>query len=411
MLPKGVRKLRPPIWALALSATLLVQVISSVAAASLPLLGPVLTQSWGMPPEAIGYLSSVSSIGICWYLACGGPMLRHFGPIRSLQLGLLCVAAGLLLLLPPSMWIGLLGALVLGLGIGPNTPAGSQVLMRTAPAQHRSLIFSIRQAGVPLGGAIAGVAVAPLVINLGLDVAICVLSFTMVATSLLVQACQKRLDDERGPPQRSWPLTFLSLSAFVRSVSLIGSYKNLPMLTALGVSFSISQACVTAFTATYLVTQHGKTLAEAGQLVAVLLAASTLARVICGWTVDRLGGGFVLLCVLAVGASSAILMITIVDLANSWAAYACMALLGATSLGWNGVHIAELARIPPLAQVGEVTSAASLLGFVGSLCGPIAFVAVVRVTGSFEWAFATAAAQLAAFAAFAFWRQPTSSTR
>ncbi len=87
-------------------------------------------------------------------------MLDHFGPIRSLQLGLFCVAIGLLLLSHSVLMVGLVGALIMGLGLGPNTPAGSQVLMRTAPGAHRSLVFSIKQAGVPLGGALAGLTIA-----------------------------------------------------------------------------------------------------------------------------------------------------------------------------------------------------------------------------------------------------------
>ena len=68
------------------------------------------------------------------------------------------------------------------------------------------------------------------------------------------------------------------------------------MLTALGVSFSITQACITAFTATYMVTRHGRTLAEAGHLVATLLVASTIARIFFGWLADRMGSGLRLLC-------------------------------------------------------------------------------------------------------------------
>ena len=75
--------LKLPLWASALSATLLVQVVSSFAAAAVPLLGPILTQRWGLAPEDIGYVSAVVSAGICWFLACGGPMLDHHGPIRT----------------------------------------------------------------------------------------------------------------------------------------------------------------------------------------------------------------------------------------------------------------------------------------------------------------------------------------
>ena len=390
-----------PVWASALSATLLVQVVSSFAAAAIPLLGPVLTQRWGMTPESIGYVSAVVSGGICWFLACGGPMLDHHGPIRALQLGLIFVAVGLLLLSQSFGLVGLVGALLVGLGLAPNTPAGSQLLMRTAPPRHRTLVFSIKQAGVPLGGTIAGLVVAPLVLGLGFVGAVWTIVAIICLCIVLVQPFQRSLDAEKGPQNRAWARLFLSPSSLTRSARILSAHSSLPMLTALGVSFSITQASITAFTATYMVTQHGKTLAQAGHYIAVLLAASTVARIFFGWLADRMGGGLLLLSLLALGAGSAILLLVSSTSASPWMVYGCMALVGATSMGWNGVHMAELARVAPPALIGDVTSGASLFGFVGSICGPLVFAIVASRTGSFEWPFMLVAGQLATFGLFA----------
>lgn len=394
-----------PVWASALSATLLVQVISSFAAAAIPLLGPILTQRWGMTPESIGYVSAVVSVGICWFLACGGPMLDHHGPIRALQLGLIFVAVGLLLLSQSFGLVGLVGALLVGLGLAPNTPAGSQLLMRTAPPRHRTLVFSIKQAGVPLGGTIAGLVVAPLVLGLGFVGAVWTIVAIILLCIVLVQPFQRSLDAEKGPRNRAWARLFLSPSSLSRSARVLNSHPSLPMLTALGVSFSITQASITAFTATYMVTQHGKTLAQAGHYIAVLLAASTVARIFFGWLADRMGGGLLLLSLLALGAGSAIMLLVSSTTASPWMVYGCMALVGATSMGWNGVHMAELARVAPPTLIGDVTSGASLFGFVGSICGPLVFAIVASRTGSFEWPFLLVAGQLAAFGLFALGKQ------
>jgi MFS family permease len=385
-----------PIWARALAATLLVQILSSLGGASVPLLGPLLTQRWGIAPEGIGYVQAAVSVGICWYLACGGPMLGHLGAVRSLQAGLLAVAAGLALMAQPHWLSGLGGALLLGLGLGPNTPAGSQVLMRTAPPRHRSLIFSIKQAGVPLGGALAGLVVAELVTRFGTDVAIGLVAAAMLAALVAVQPERRRLDEERGARHPGWPRLFLSPAGFWGSVGVVRHYRELPLLTVIGISFSIAQACVTAFTATYLVTRHGRSLAEAGQMMAVLLASSALARIGFGWLADRIGNGMLLLGLIALAASAAIVLMVAVDMTASWLPYLSLALVGASTMGWNGVHMAELARISPLEHVGEVTSAASLFGFVGAVCGPMAFALIAAKTGSFAAAFAVAAVQLSA---------------
>lgn len=392
-----------PLWGSALSATLLVQVVSSFAGAAIPLLGPLLTLRWGLAPESIGYVSAVVSAGICWFLACGNPMLDHHGPVRALQIGLAFVAVGLLLMSQPFGTIGLAGALLVGLGLAPNTPAGSQILMRTAPAGHRTLVFSIKQAGVPLGGAIAGLTVAPLVLGFGFTGAIWAVIAVALITALAVQPFRRSLDAEKGTQNPGWARMFLSPSSLSRSARVLSSHASLPMLTALGVSFSITQACITAFTATYMVTRHGRTLAEAGHLVATLLVASTLARIFFGWLADRMGGGLRLLCLLAVAAGAAIALLIGTAGTNPWLIYLCMAVVGATAMGWNGVHMAELARVSPPSLIGDVTSGASLFGFVGSICGPLAFAVIANRTGSFDWPFLMVASQLAISGGFALW--------
>ncbi|MGN6095528.1 MAG: MFS transporter [Bosea sp. (in: a-proteobacteria)] len=394
-----------PLWLSALGATLLVQVVSSFAGAAVPLLGPLLTLRWGLAPQDIGYVSAVVSAGICWFLACGGAMLGHHGPIRTLQFGLLSVAAGLAILSQTGVAVALVGALMVGLGLAPNTPAGSQILMRAAPPGHRTLVFSIKQAGVPLGGALAGLAVPPMVLAFGFTGAIAAIIVIALLCALSVQGFRHRLDEEKGPQNPAWPRLFLSPSSLTRSARVLGTDPSLPMLTAMGVSFSITQACITAFTATYMVTQHGKSLAEAGLYMSVLLAASTVARIFFGWLADRLGTGLVLLSALALGAGGAILLLVWLAGASPWLVYGCMILVGATSMGWNGVHMAELARAAPAALIGEITSGASLFGFVGSICGPLAFAIVAGKTGGFTWPFVLVAGQLIAFGAFALGRR------
>lgn len=405
----GGAGLKLPLWVSALSATLVVQVVSSFAAAAIPLLGPILTRRWGLAPQDIGYVSAMVSTGICWFLACGGPMLDRYGPIRTLQFGLVFVAAGLACLAQPMASVGFIGALLVGLGLAPNTPAGSQILMRAAPPDHRTLIFSIKQAGVPLGGAIAGIAVAPLVLAFGFVGAVSTLVAVVLLCTLSVQAFRHSLDTEKGPQNKAWARLFLSPSSLTRSARVLNSHPVLPMLTAMGVSFSITQACITAFTATYMVTQHGKSLAEAGFYMSALLAASTVARIFFGWLADRLGAGLLLLSVLALGAGGSILLLVWSAAASPWLIYGCMALVGATSMGWNGVHMAELARASPPALIGEITSGASLFGFVGSICGPLAFAIVASKTGGFTWPFVLVAGQLIVFGAFALCRRPSAA--
>ena len=115
--------------------------------------------------------------------------------------------------------------------------------------------------------------------------------------------------------------------------------------------------------------------------------------------------GPLLLCLLLVATSVAITLLVFSANAPSWALYGSVVFVGATSLGWNGVYMAELARLSPPALVGDVTSAANLFGFAGSFCGPLVFALLAGRTGSFDWPYLLVAAQLGACGVFSLWRR------
>jgi MFS family permease len=375
---------------------LIAQTVSAFASLAIPLLGPPLMDRAGLQPESIGLVSATTAAGICWCLICGGPMLGHHGPVRTLQIGLLCIALGLFALSQPLGLVGLLGALAVGFGSGHNNPAGSQILVRTAPPRHRTLIFSIKQAGVPLGGALAGLTAAPLVLAYDLSAALWAVIGVVLLTALLLQPFRRLLDTDRVS-RPGWVGALVSPTALARSVSVLTAHPSLPLLTALGASFSVMQACLMTFTATYAVTRHGGSLAEAGRIVAVMQFASMVGRIALGWLADRTGHALRHLAWQALASTLAVVLLIKIGGYGSWTLYVCAALVGATAIGWNGVHMAELARVAPLALVGDVTSAASFFGFVGSICGPLAFMLIVKWSGSYDVAFLVMAVQLAGF--------------
>ncbi|WP_207538192.1 MFS transporter [Sabulicella rubraurantiaca] len=385
-----------PLWASALAGTLLVQTVCSFASISVPILGPPLMMRAGLSPESIGLVSALSAAGICWFLACGGAMLSHFGPIRTLQIGMVCMAVGIAILSQPLGFLGLLGALAIGFGNGPNTPAGSQILIRHAPPAHRTLIFSIKQAGVPLGGALAGLIVAPVAAAHGLSAALGLLIALLLACCLAIQGFRGSLEAEKGPRQPGWARALIQPAEMVRCVGALRAHPSLPMLTVIGASYSLMQACLTAFIATFVYTRHGASLAEAGQVVAVMQCASMIGRIALGWVADRMGNAMRHLGLQAILSGAAVSLLVVAGDEGRWALYACAGLVGFTAIGWNGVHIAELARVAPLPLVSSVTAASSLFGFVASVTGPLVFMGLVSAGSGFEAAFHVMAAQLVA---------------
>src|SRR5512135_3273412 len=103
-------------------------------------------------------------------------------------------ASGLVLLTVGSMPLLLASALVLGLGYGPITPASSHILAKTTPPHMMSFVFSVKQTGVPLGGALAGIVVPPLVLLGGWRSAVYTVAALCVLTALVAQSIRAEND-------------------------------------------------------------------------------------------------------------------------------------------------------------------------------------------------------------------------
>jgi hypothetical protein len=71
-------------------------------------------------------------------------------------------------------------------------------------------------------------------------------------------------------------------------------------------------------------------------------------------------------------------------------------LCGFTSASWNGIFLAEVARLSPPDRVAEASSGAIMLCFLGYLLAPTAFAFAVGATGGWTAPFLAACALLAA---------------
>ena len=66
--------------------------------------------------------------------------------------------------------------------------------------------------------------------------------------------------------------------------------------------------------------------------------------------------------------------------------------LGATAIGWNGIQLAEIARIAPLGKAGAVTGATGFITFFGVVVGPSLFGAIAASAAGYRGAFLLLAA-------------------
>ncbi|MBR0650092.1 MFS transporter [Roseomonas terrae] len=380
-----------PSWIAALWVTLLVQTVASFLTQSLPAIAPLMTADAGLRPEVIGNLASVIALGTVLFLLAGNGVLARFGPVRTLQIGAAVLALGMLIAASGSVPALVFASLLLGIGYAPAAPAGSQILQDSAPAEHRTLIFSVKQAGAPLGGAFAGLICAPVAAWLGWQAALLLGAAVAIATGCIIQPQRRPIDRPEEPrPTGAAKGLAQMLAAPIAALRLDA---RLPPLIALAMSFSVVQGCLFTFVVTWLVTDRGLSLVEAGGVFAAMQAAGVLARIVLGWLADRTGRPGRNLLIQAIAAAACTLLLTLLP-AGLWLLVILAGATGSLAASWNGIVMAEVARLVPRGRVGDATAGCALLIFLGYLVGPSAFALLIGATGSWGGSFAVIAGQL-----------------
>ncbi len=387
-----------PGWLLALGATMMVQTVASFMGQCLPVVAPLLTASVGVAPERIGNLSSLTSLGSVLFLAFGSPFLARFGPVRSMQLGQLCAVIAMAVA-ALGWWPALMAsALLLGIGYGPNPPAGTRILQATAPKQHRSLIFSIKQAGAPAGGALAGLIIAPFAVAHGWNAALLLAVAAGVLSATAIGPLREMMDVERDRGRSIHPRDVFSLANLLGPVAVLWGDRLMLSLTAMALSFSFAQGTLYSFSVTYL-TGRGMSLRDAGFAYACLQVAGVLARILLGWLADRTGRPAMNLTVQAYAGAAALVAYALMPIDLPLAVVALIATVcGFLCCSWNGIYMAEVARLAPPDRVTDASSASTLFTFLGYVAGPSLFALAVPHWG-WNWPYVAVAAQLLLMAA------------
>ena len=131
------------------------------------------------------------------------------------------------------------------------------------------------------------------------------------------------------------------------------------------------------------------TLVLAGIVMAVSQVASVAGRLAWGVLADRALSRRTMLGLLGLGmGASAIATLASGPGWPAWLLFLFAAVFGATAVGWNGVYIAELARIAPAGRVSEATGGCLFFTFLGVVVTPLLFNLVLQLGGGYSLAYA-----------------------
>lgn len=380
--PPGARGVARP-----LAATMLVQAMVATAVSTVPVLAPALADTYGVRASWIGFYSSLAFAGGIVSALLGGALVRRVGAVRCSQIALLVAAAALAATAGAALSGVAALAIVAGMGYGLATPAASHILARVTPAHRRGVVLSLKQAAVPLGGLIAGLAAPAAALAFGWRAAILCIVAVVFAAAVVIAPLRARLDADRSPDSR------LSIRTPLHAVGSVLRNRDLRSLTVAAFSFAAIQSSVFAVFTAFLVETAVLDLLHAGQAFAAMQAAGIVSRVVFGWLSDRVVGARTLLRGFAIGIAAVLLLASRVDPTWSFAGLIGLAAsVGFVVAGWPGVYLAEIVRSVPMERVATATGGTVGFSFLGVVVGPASFSIVVAISGSYGPAFLAFAA-------------------
>ena len=379
-----------PRIAFPLAVTFAIQALVAFAVYCAPVMAPVAGPALGVPASAVGYYIAASYLGSMLGSAAAGGWVARFGPIRVSQVALALCFLGLSLAASgASLWLVALGGFVVGVGYGPTTPASSSILVRTPP-RYFSLIFSIKQTGVPAGGALAGALVPGLI-----------LAFGWQWSAVAIGGVRARYDRELDPRAP------VSLRSALAPVGLALREPRLRRMCVAGFVYGGVQITLVTYLVTFLVESYGLSLVLAGLVMAVAQIASVTGRVVWGILADRAFRRRTMLGLLGLGMGvSALAALAASPSWPTWLLFAYASVFGATAVGWNGVFLAEVARLAPEGRASAATGGALFFTFLGVVVTPPLFNVVLALSGSYATAYAVFALPALAVGAWLLARIP-----
>jgi len=367
--------------ALALTAALIAQTFTAAMMFAPAVLAPVASVDIGVPASLVGVVTSLIYLASAIAAPAAGARVPRVGPLRMTQFGLLLAGTGLALSVFAHPWVIILAALVIGLGYGPSTPSGSALLAEHTPPRFRNVIMSVRQTGVPLGGALAGFAIPWLMTAGGWRMAVLVCASACVVIAVALQPLRARLDQ---------PVASVGLSSpgLLDALRLLISHAELRRISLSALLFGGVQLSFASFLVVFLVEHAELTVVRAGAVLSAAMLAGMTGRLLWGAAADYFRSARGVL--MALGGVTAVCAALMTQVTPQWPFAAIVALasvFGAATLGWNGVYIGELARVAPPGKVAMATGASLSCAYSGAVIVPPVFALVLGATKSYTVGF------------------------
>lgn len=370
-----------------LIAALTVQVTISIVTQGFPALVPFARFDLHLSRAAAGLFATIQNLGTMIALLPAGWAVDVLGERRVLVAG--GIATGALTIaasFAPSFALLLPILIVIGFAGATPTPAGSSAIIGAFTSRNRGLVMSIRQTGIPIGGAVAAL-LLPFVASLsGWRHALVVAGALAIGGAIAGAVLLRGRDDVARAPSTSIGQSYRGVAT--RDATYVG---------IAAIFLTLGQFVLVSYIALYLIEDWHLSVALGSLFLVAANVGGAAGRMLWGTVSDHVFGGVRRTPLIVVSLVAAAGFVALAALPNTTPAVLAVLLvlvLGATVIGWNGVYITLLSEIAPPEMRGRSVAYGMTLSQVGIFGGPVAFGLLVDVTRSYQLGWCAVAATL-----------------
>ncbi|WP_141439281.1 MFS transporter [Bacillus cereus] len=331
-----------------------------------------------------GLLVSVVNIGPLFCMLFVGRLLDQYNEKILISISSFLLGSSLLLTNIVSGFNGLLFVLLLiGMFYSVSQPGGSKVILKWFPKENRGLAMGIRQAGIPIGGALAGVLIPFLTIQYNMTYAINSIACICIIGGLLFFMFYKEpyVQEEAGKGH-------IKVS-FWTQLKVVICKRELYPIYMTGICMISLQMVLVGHFMKFLVREQSITSIVAGTVFSVMFFSGMIGRVVLAAISDVFYKGnrriplFITVCA-SIGL--VLLLVMSIHTITSGVLYGVSALLGFFSIGWFSLFIAEVAELASEESVGITVSLALTLNQIAIIVAPVLFGYIVDEKGyAYAW--------------------------
>ena len=361
-----------------LTVSTIAQMCAALSTQGIGVLAGFLQHDFGLSNSKVGMLIGVLNIVPIFGLFFAGKLLDHIGERIPIFMGMLIISASMLLMSSAhNYWVLLLALFFSGIGYSPIQPGGSKAIYSWFPYKLRGLAIGIRQAALPLGGAISAVLYPYLIKYSDWRTATAFGSLAVLTGGILFYIVYRNNSSINISPKDTQIILWngvLAKSSFIR-------------ISTIGVILISVQTAMLTFWMLFLEHRfHIPLLSSAWYLFAMQISGAA-GRIIISTLGNRINNGhhkalFVTMIMIVLG------LLTIIYIPTNTKSYVIMldsCLLGFFGFGWYGSWIICLLKESQVENIGSILGLSMTFNQIAIVLTPLLFGFLTDTSGSFQF--------------------------